>query len=484
MPISFKDPEALAQSLATNANQSQEQILSQQFPKSFSALEGVASDFQIVSFDFDKKEIQSIKQSSQLMAIDSQTKTFTSCALLRATEEQGFKDYIPSLEKPLADFLELLKKHYPDSSYIQNDLQQDPNFAKITLKDLLLHTSGLLRVKKEYFPSRIIKNSYHQLSSEEKLDAPKVERTNCFGQNHNEYSYNNIDYELAKSILMAVANEISSDKKNFSEVVENLVVSKVREKLSNHHPELVEKIKLFTSDQFEFIDGKPTLKDWSGEICDKEKFFLNSTYQALPSYLYDNGSGGAYARADALSIMMFYCLNNEKDLTIFKEQKTLDLLNQTLIEDPQNKTKKIGLGFFTFSSPYDYLRHHEGSGYGSCSSTYVNLKDKQSYSVVMTFDNLVLPIAYALNLNQSDEKITQNLEYSRNLGLIKLDENLLKNVNELKAKFSEEQLVKLRIDLEKAKSIQDFTSSFKSEQPDKTSPNIASPRIDSKGRSR
>ena len=85
----------------------------------------------------------------------------------------------------------------------------------------------------------------------------------------------------------------------------------------------------------------------------------------MPSHLYDQGAGGAYTTPDSLSVIMFHVLNNDEKFSVFKDPETLKKFNKTQISTPE-KGKLVGMGYFSYAHPYDHLRYHNGSGYGSC----------------------------------------------------------------------------------------------------------------------
>lgn len=486
--MQFRDPEFIAQSMVLNPAIQSEIDQGTLVPKPFSALCAVPVRCEIGKFKSDEKNI-TLKEDRELMSIDSQTKSLTASALLRATEENGFKDYIPSLDKHLSEFLPLLKEYYPDSKYIKEDLEQDPNFSKITLKDLLLHTSGLLRVKEEYFPELLTQKPHQKLTETQILDAQKIQRTNQFGESHGQYCYNNIDYELAKAVLLAVANKVKKERKNYTDIVDELVISRVKDKLQeNGKGELVDKIYFFGTDKIQTNpQGFTTVEGWHGTISDKQKCYftpkktgdtdqeLSASYQAMPSYLYDQGAGGAYTTPYSLSVTMFHVLNNDEKFSVFKDRDTLKKFNETQISTSE-QGKLVGMGYFSYAPPYDHLRYHNGSGYGSCSSTFVDLQNNQSFSVLMTHDNLVLPIAYALSLADDQTQNSKNIKHHYTNNLIKLDENLLNKTAMLKTKFNEEQLLALRNELEKTNSLKEFIDNFQEKHPQTFTEIQAKPR--------
>ncbi len=96
----------------------------------------------------------------------------------------------------------LLKKHYPDSTYIQTELELQPDFESITLQHLTQHTSGLARVQSGAF-----RDSDHKLSPDEMIDAAKKPKTGEFGERIGEYFYNDLGYELLGRVIVAIDSE-------------------------------------------------------------------------------------------------------------------------------------------------------------------------------------------------------------------------------------------------------------------------------------
>ncbi len=142
--------------------------------------------------------------SDTLFSADSMTKMVTAAAILRMTEEKKYQQkFLPKgIETKLSDLLPLLKKHYPDSTYIQTELELQPDFESITLQHLTQHTSGLARVQSGAF-----RDSDHKLSPDEMIDAAKKPKTGEFGERIGEYFYNDLGYELLGRVIVAIDSE-------------------------------------------------------------------------------------------------------------------------------------------------------------------------------------------------------------------------------------------------------------------------------------
>jgi CubicO group peptidase (beta-lactamase class C family) len=169
------------------------------------------------------------------------TKMITAATVLRMTEEEKYQQFLPKgIEAKLSDLLPLLKKHYPDSTYIQTQLELQPNFGDITLQHLAWHTSGLARVESGAF-----RDANRKLTPDEMIDAAKKPKTGEFGERVGEYFYNDLGYELLGRVIVAVDSEQRGRVSMFGDVVDELVISRVREKAGEEKKELsVESLRL------------------------------------------------------------------------------------------------------------------------------------------------------------------------------------------------------------------------------------------------
>ena len=158
----------------------------------------------------------------------SMTKMVTAVTMLRMTEEEKYQQYLADeIDTKLSDILPLLKKYYPDSKYITEELEQQPNFEQITLQHLAQHTSGLSNFSGKDLIGEVYGN-VNRLISKDMLDTKKAPRAVRYGENIGEHSYNNLGYELLGRIIVAVASEAEHSPKEFGDVVNELVIDNSR----------------------------------------------------------------------------------------------------------------------------------------------------------------------------------------------------------------------------------------------------------------
>ncbi|NBV06138.1 MAG: class A beta-lactamase-related serine hydrolase [Proteobacteria bacterium] len=199
--------------------------------------------------------------------IASISKTFTAATILRMTENERFSQIFPDgINTPISYLVPALKSRYPDSNYIQNELEKENKFDEITLAHLLNHSSGIGDFKGEDFGSKLAFESEESLAQEPDGKFFTLRRRDPrpeFGK----YSYSNIGYELLGMIISASASAISGIKIKCGEVVKELVIDRLALGFT------------FTQDQMAF-DGKKV------HVIDRHEIDVAQAY--------DNNQGKAY----------------------------------------------------------------------------------------------------------------------------------------------------------------------------------------------
>lgn len=376
--------------------------------------------------------------SDTLFSADSMTKMITAATVLRMTEEEKYQQFLPKgIETKLSDLLPLLKKHYPDSTYIQTQLELQPDFGDITLQHLAQHTSGLARVESGAF-----RDANRKLTPDEMIDAAKKPKTGEFGERVGEYFYNDLGYELLGRVIVAVDSEQKGRASKFGDVVDELVISRVREKIGE---EQSNDLRFFTSDQMEIIDGRTAVVRHPELSIKFGKDYHSGKFKETPSHSYDMACGGSYTNPESMSRIAFHVLHSSPEFSVFKTPETLEIFNSRQVPkheldgslNPQGKT--YGFGYESYSNPdYKRFRTHGGLGYGSNSNAFVDTKENKVAVAMVDFENLTLPLAYALT---NKEKATAP---------IRLSPELYKKSLELSKNYSESQLVEMRQGLEKS----------------------------------
>jgi hypothetical protein len=92
----------------------------------------------------------------------------------------------------------------------------------------------------------------------------------------------------------------------------------------------------------------------------------------------------------------------------------------------------------------DY-RTHNGGGFGSNSSTIIDLKNNRAIFSVVHFEDLTMPIAYAINKGQLSEE-----KWQEDKKTIKLNDDIYRASLELQQNFKEEEILAMRNALEKS----------------------------------
>ena len=463
----FKDPETSASNIVLGDKKFNFQTLGSDFEVKPFDHDGVPTSSSIVFAELGVQGLETKNHQSEgvvsdvLFSADSMTKMVTAAATLRMTEEEKYQKFLPKgIETKLSDLLPLLKKHYPDSKYIQKNLEEElelnPDLKGITLAHLAQHTSGLASTFKDSFLNKILQNPNQKLTPDEMLDVRKADRTGKWGEKIGEYLYNNIDYELLGRIVVAVANEAAGEQKDdakirkFGDVVEELVISRVREKAGEEEKKDQSEVSLrfFTSDQMEIVDGKTRVIGHPELRIQFGKHYHDGQFQEVPSHSYDLASGGSYVTAGSMSKIAFHILHSDSKFSVFKKPETLEIFNSHQVPQfnkdgtshPQYKT--YGFGYESYYHPdyLDYARYrtHGGGGYGSNSNSFVDTKENKVAVVMVGFENLTLPLAYALTNKERAE------------APIRLSPELYQKSLELVRNYSESQLVEMRQGLEKS----------------------------------
>lgn len=475
-PTEFQDPEIVSQRFVIDGEQLKvfgsselrlEELQDGKLAvKSITATGGMPISSSIAVTKFGKDGIQkdgfasASVTSDTLFSADSMTKMVTAATILRMTEEEKYREFLPNgIETKLSDILPILKKHYPDSNYIQNELETQPNFKQITLQHLAQHTSGLARVSREAL-DRKLHEADRKLTLDEIIDTTKAPKTGKYGENIGEYFYNDLGYELLGRVVVAVANEAEKSPQTFGKIINELVIDRVREKVG---VEESAKLQFFTSDQMEIVDGKTRVKGRPELQIEFGKHYHEREFSPAPSHAYDLSCGGSYTNPESMSMVAFHILHSEPEFSVFEKPETLSAFNSSQVEipklTPEGKYKSAsgkvyGFGYESFSHPdYQRYRTHGGLGYGSNSNAFIDTKENKAAVTMVSFEDLTLPLAYALT---NKEKPTEP---------VRLDSKLYEKSLELSKSYSESQLLEMRNGLEK--SYEDFREKFDAIQKQK-----------------
>ena len=305
---------------------------------------------------------------------------------------------------------------------------------------LATHTSGIPGVCGEKLKELILDKPGQKLSPDQMLDAKKEDNST---RQFNEYSYNDLGYELIGRIIIAVDSaHKTQENRQYGDIVNELTINRVREKLSGEERS---KLHFFTSDQIELVDGKSKiLKHPELRVEESSKTYTAGGITRIPSHLYDISCGGSYTNPESMALISLHILHDKPEFSIFKNPETLETFNKTKVlipkSSPAEPQKTYGIGYQSFDiSEYKHIRSHGGLGYGSNSNAFVDTKANKAAVCMVSFEqNLTLPLAYALQEGKKSEEP------------IKLTPKLYDRALYLSDNFSENQLVEMRDNLEKS----------------------------------
>ncbi len=470
--IEFKDPQAINNAVLVSQNIEDLKLGEKNILKSFTQYVGIAISYGIADVKYNNENKQyeinyfvnnqeENNQKSLLFSIDSNTKMVTAVAILRMLEEGIYKKYFPQgIDTKLSYFAEVLSEKFPNSKYFKEELVKDPNYQNITIKNLAQHTSGLIQVDKNSssFNKKIVKN-HQKLSLDEMIDLEKIERDNSWGQKQGQYLYNNIDYEILGRILIAVASKENNNDIKYGDIINELVVAGVKEKIIANDKvngkEIAENLKYFTSDQILYIDNKSKIDNKFDKQQDltiaETKNFYDGKLIKIPSHFYDLACGGSYADPVSQALIAMHILANNDNFSIFKDENIQKIFNEQKIEqydgkNENSKAKTYGFGYMAFSDlAWKDYRTHNGGGFGSNSSTIIDLKNNRAIFSVVHFEDLTMPIAYAINKGQLLEA-----KWQEDKKTIKLNDDIYRASLELQQNFTEEEILAMRNALEKS----------------------------------
>jgi hypothetical protein len=439
--MQFKNPSIIAQRIALGM-ESLDNLGSSLQVTPIADSNGTTTSYSVAVTVFNEKQVpktdskhSSTVKEDTLFSADSMTKMLTAAAILRMSELDKYSNYLSKgVDTALSDLLPILKRRYSGSTYIRSELEKEPNFQEITIAHLAQHISGLAKVSRKALDKALEKNG--KLIPEEIIDVKKVSRTNKFGENIGEFSYNDLGYELLGRILIALASEQKQSAVSFNEVVNELVIDRVRKKLPVTQQS---SLKFFTSDQMEIFEGKTRVINHPELEVEFGPNYEAGNLKYISSHSYDLSCGGSYTDSESMSEIAFYVLHSSPNFSIYQKSKTLEILNSRWVLkrdsdgslNKQNKT--YGFGYESFDhSDYNYYRDHGGLGYGSNSNAFIDTKNNNAVVVMISFENLALPLAYALVYNEKSN-VT-----------IKLTEELFNKSKELYSRYNEKDLVIMR----------------------------------------
>jgi hypothetical protein len=124
IPAEFKDPEHTAYALIAD-DKKFDDLGHKLEVKPITGTDGIPVFSSVAVTELGESGLKTKNYQSEgvvndtLFSADSMTKMITAATILRMTEEEKYQQFLPKgIETKLSDLLPLLKKHYPDSTYI------------------------------------------------------------------------------------------------------------------------------------------------------------------------------------------------------------------------------------------------------------------------------------------------------------------------------------------------------------------------------
>lgn len=370
--------------------------------------------------------------TAEVFNIASITKTFSAVAVTKVATSQEFAEYFDR-EDPLgtniSQFEKLVEKHGSENEkrYIAELKASHPDYEKITLRNLLNHTSGIHDAS---FMDEFRQDQSQSFRFEDgKYFPPQL-------GNFAEFSYSNQGYEVAALMAKVVASEVKQKPVKFTEIVRQ----QVTQPLNLSHT--------FMPDEM-VVDANDV------QIANREDIHVAQGYDYYKGkvttgqdFNYDVAAGGIYSTAE--DVAKFYQAMASEE--VFKDnpaaaKKFFAEENFVESDSPNNKKnpgfEKYGLGTRRIVGGSTEYLHHGGSGVLSYSHalaqrTANHPETATSGVALLSYENLTRPIATRL---LGDEKKNKDGNYF-------IDEALAKKMDWLAEIFTTKQLINLRKELE------------------------------------
>ena len=190
---------------------------------------GLIGDKKIGEVKFENGEIEAIGAKNfqdPNQQIDGQTiigvgsigKQFTAATLLKLWDEEisegEIKNFDEGIDTKLAKFMPALKEKYPACAEKFAEMEADPHFAEITLRDLLNHTHGLGKRDNEEVAALMKNKGEEALSFAEIINTNKAPNDDQYQKFH----YGNLGYDLVGMIIETITG------KDFEDVVKEKII--------------------------------------------------------------------------------------------------------------------------------------------------------------------------------------------------------------------------------------------------------------------
>lgn len=292
--------------------------------------------------------------------IASITKPITVATILRMMESEEFARYFPEeLETKLSHFYEFLETHYPESDYVKTKLRsEDP---RISLKDLITHTSGIVNFDGRAFGEKLAFESAESLAkpADGKFLDLRLDARQAAGS-YGEYSYSDVGYELLGMIISATASSCRETVVSCGQMMREMVIGRIG---MDH---------TFTSDQIGFdqygrvmVMGKPDQKIARGYDCNYDGNLTESRV-----FRRCIATSGVYSTPLDLCKFAKAIFGNKvfAEGGLFEKPETIDLQNSfsvVQIEDGKPKINKqgsdnygIGFMFWVNNEGANKLQYH------------------------------------------------------------------------------------------------------------------------------
>jgi CubicO group peptidase (beta-lactamase class C family) len=357
--------------------------------------------------------------------IASITKPITVATILRMMETEKFIKYFPDeLETKLSNFYDHLQNRYSESEYVQNGLHlEDP---RISLKDLITHTSGIVNFEGRDFGEKLRFESKDSLAKP--ADGKFLELKRPDGK-YGEYSYSDVGYELLGMIISATASDVDKNIVSCGQMMREMVIDRL--KMNNS----------FTSDQMGFDkNGRVILTENSNQKIARG-YDCNYDGNLTESLVFRRciATSGIYSNPLDLCKFAKAAFSNKtfKEGGLFDDQKTIGLQNSFSVVQVENGKEKqdkqgsdnygIGFMFWINSNRENKLQYHGARTAGY--SGWIGYRNGGAACCLVSCQNLTTYFAKAKLEDEINKGKIENKEEIKHSRFYEINADLLVKYN-------------------------------------------------------
>ncbi len=378
------------------------------------------------------KELQRIERGSQncfnpaakkiaadtVFDIASITKTFTVATILRMIESDEFAHFFPDkLNTKLKFFNQILKSRYPESEYVNTKLDKEDE--RISLQDLIVHTSGIGEIEEEDFYNKLLFASGEFLAKP--ADGKFLDVKRLPGE-YGQFQYSDVGYELLGMVVSAIASSARQKATSFGEMNRELVIDRLNLK------------QTFTSDQVALIDGETKIKDApKQEVAQGYPCKSDGTLTKAQGFRRCMSTSAMYSSPSELCKFASRVFGDKvfSDGGLFEKQATIDLRNSHKVQYWENGKLSegvlYGIGYVIYENQDGYeVRTHGAQTNGYCGRLSFRVSDGKVSCCLVVSEQLTPYFARALlDLDIKEGRIDNNDLQAKQYRLYELNQELL-----------------------------------------------------------